>query len=148
MPEIMSYSTWYTEHGNKHKAMVEKLQAKGLSKEERVDYFDFENIVKAEPDFCFLYAENKKCHDVEHLNCYQCACPLFRFNFKGLEKVGEKTVYSYCEVNSKFGHQGFFGNAIHQDCSRCTVPHSKKYVLKNYDTNWFSIMASCTVENK
>lgn len=144
----MSYISWFTEHGNKHKTIVEKLQARGLSKEDVVDYFDFDNMVKSEPHFCYLYAENKKCHEVEHLNCYLCACPLFRFNSDGIEKIGEKTVFSYCEVNSKFGHQGVFGDAIHQDCSGCTVPHSKKYVLKNYDENWFSTMASCNLGNK
>ncbi|MDD1620719.1 MAG: hypothetical protein LUQ11_04505, partial [Methylococcaceae bacterium] len=64
----MSYITWFTEHGNKHKAIVEKLQAKGLSKENIVDYFDFDNMVKSESDFCELYADRKKCHDVENLN--------------------------------------------------------------------------------
>lgn len=141
----MSYLSWFTKHGNKHKAIVDKLQANGLNKEEIVDYFGFDNMVKSEPDFCELYADRKKCHDVEHLNCHLCACPLFRFNSNGIEKIGEKTAFSYCDVNSKFGHQGVFGVEIHQDCSQCTVPHSKKYVLKNYDENWFSIMASCDV---
>lgn len=140
----MSYRTWFTEHGNKHKAIVEKLQAKGLSKEDIVDYFDFDNMVKSESDFCELYADRKKCHDVENLNCYLCACPLFRFNSDGIEKIDDKTVFSYCEVNSKFGHQGVFGDEIHQDCSQCTAPHSKKYVLRNYD-NWFTAMTSCDV---
>jgi hypothetical protein len=95
----MSYTSWSREHGNKHKALVEKLQAKSLSKEEVVDYFDFDIMVKAEPDFCYLYADKKKCHDLKHLNCYLCACPLFRFNSDGIEKIGEKTVFSNCEVN-------------------------------------------------
>jgi hypothetical protein len=143
----MSHKYWFTDHGNKHKVLIENLRAKGLSKEEIVDYFDFDNMVKSEPDYCYLYAENKKCHDIKSLNCYLCACPLFRFNSDGIKKAGEHTAYSYCEVNSKFGKQGVFGDAIHQDCSNCSVPHSKKYVLKNYDTRWFAIMASCDIES-
>lgn len=140
----MSYLMWFTEHGNKHQIVVEKLQAKGFGKEAIVAYFDFDNMVKSDPDFCGLYADKKKCHDVKQLNCYLCACPLFRFN----SKIGAKTAFSYCEVNSKFGHQGVFGDAIHQDCSACTVPHSQKYVLSNYDANWFSIMSNCNEESE
>lgn len=144
----MTYKSWFIEHGNKHKALVEKLKAKGLTKEEIVDYFEFDNMVKSEQGFCYLYAENKKCHDVEYLNCYLCACPLFRFNSNGIKTIGEKTVFSYCEVDSKFGEQVAFDNTIHQDCSRCAVPHGKKYVLKNYSEDWFSIMSGCDIEDK
>ena len=144
----MNYKSWFAEHGNKHKAIVAKLKAKGLTKGEIVDYFEFDNMVKSEPDFCYLYAENKKCHDIEYLNCYLCACSLFRFNSNGIEDIGDKTVFSYCEVDSKFGKQDEFGDAIHQDCSKCTVPHGKKYVLRNYKEDWFSIMSSCDIEDE
>ncbi|MDH5647148.1 MAG: hypothetical protein OEZ01_14145 [Candidatus Heimdallarchaeota archaeon] len=144
----MSYKSWFSKHGEKHRVIVDKLKAKGFSKEGIVDYFCFDNMVSSEPDFCSLYAEKKKCHDVENLVCYLCACPLFRFNSTGIEKVGNKIVFSYCHVNSKFGNQGAFGDAIHQDCSKCIVPHSRKYALQNYNENWFYIMESCDIEDK
>lgn len=142
----MTYKSWFLEHGNKHKTIILKLKAKGFSKDQIIEYFEFDNMVKLEPDFCYLYPDNKKCHDMEYLNCYQCACPLFRFNSVGIEKVGEKTVFSYCEVDSKFGEQGEFGDAIHQDCSRCVIPHGKKYVERHYNEDWFAIMSDCDIE--
>ena len=61
-----------------------------LSDEEVIAYFKFENMVKKEPDFCPLYKDNKKCHDMKELNCYLCACPNFRFDDEGFKKVEEK----------------------------------------------------------
>ena len=80
----MSYKSWFLEHGNKHKAIMAKLTH--LSDEEVIAYFRFENMVEKEPDFCPLYADNKKCHDMQALNCYLCACPNFRFDDKGFKK--------------------------------------------------------------
>ena len=139
----MTYQEWYEEHANKHKTIVEKLQKKGLSKEEIVEYFDFENMVKMEKDFCLLYSENKKCHDVKTLNCYLCACPHFRFKDEGFEKIENKTKYSFCSIDAKDGKTAIYGDAIHQDCSACTVPHHKSYILKNFDYDWKNIMKKC-----
>ncbi|MBV5348753.1 hypothetical protein JZU61_03745, partial [bacterium] len=68
---------------------MEKLT--DLSESEVIEYFRFENMVVNEPKFCLLYAENKKCHETEHLNCYWCACPHFRFNDKGFSTQEGKT---------------------------------------------------------
>lgn len=126
----MSYQSWHAEHAEKHKQIVEKLSH--LSDDELIDYFKFENMVKNEPDFCPLYKDNKKCHDMENLNCYFCACPNFR--------VGEKK--SFCDINSKDGGSitspdGF----IHQDCSKCTVPHKESYVKKHFSRDWKEVMS-------
>ncbi len=146
----MSYLKWFEEHAQKHKKVVQKLLAEGLEKEAIIAYFDFDNMVKNEPDFCPLYREKneegrvgKKCHDMQQLNCYLCACPNFRFNDDGLEKIGEKTLYSNCAIDSKEGAQGIYGDAIHQDCSNCTVPHHRSYVEKHYDEDWKKIMKKC-----
>ncbi|MEN8146662.1 MAG: hypothetical protein ABFR02_03505 [Campylobacterota bacterium] len=143
----MTYLSWYEEHAAKHKAIMAKLLAKKMSRDEIIAYFDFENMVTHEPDFCPLYREKnddgvagKKCHDMERLNCYLCACPHFRFSDKGIEKKGEKTVYSLCSINSKEGVQGIYGDAIHQDCSNCSVPHHVSYIKKHYDEDWKKIM--------
>ncbi|HIP51520.1 MAG TPA: hypothetical protein EYG94_05450, partial [Campylobacterales bacterium] len=63
----MSYIKWYTEHGEKHKVIMDKLTH--LSDDEVIAYFRFDNMVKNEPDFCPLYKDNKKCHDLKELNC-------------------------------------------------------------------------------
>ncbi len=129
---------------------MKKLLAEGLSRDEIIAYFDFENMVTKEPDFCPLYREKnedgtigKKCHNMESLNCYLCACPNFRFNDEGFEKRDDKTVFSRCAIDSKDGAQGVYGDAIHQDCSKCTVPHHVSYIQKHYDEEWKTIMKEC-----
>lgn len=125
----MSYRSWYEEHAKKHKEIVESLSH--LNDDELIDYFDYENMKIKEKDFCPLYAQNKKCHHMEELNCYLCACPNFR--------VGESK--SFCAIDSKdggsIGSKGF----IHQDCSKCTVPHKKDYIKKNFSRDWREIMS-------
>ena len=129
----MSYTTWIKNHSIKHKRIINKLSS--LSDDEIIKYFDFDNMVKNEPDFCPLYKENKKCHDMEKLNCYLCACPLFRLDLK----------QSYCEINSKYGTKkegkdGF----IHQNCSNCNIPHQVPYIKKNFSKDWSFIMRDVT----
>jgi Zn-finger protein len=125
----MSYESWHKEHSAKHKTIVNKLSH--LSDNEIITYFDFENMKIKEKDFCILYTKNKKCHDIENLNCYLCACPNFR--------IGKNS--SSCDIDSKYGEiingkDGF----IHQDCSKCLVPHDIDYIKKNFDRDWSNIM--------
>ncbi len=134
----MTYKKWFDTHAQKHKKIVDKLVAKGYTKEEIVDYFDFDNMVKQENNFCYLYKDNKKCHDIKELNCYLCACPNFRFNDDGLATYNSKTIKSKCTINNgkAFSHE----NIIHHDCSSCNVPHYKSYALKNFSYDWKEIM--------
>ncbi len=134
----MSYSSWFQTHEEKHKAIMEKLTH--LSDNEVIAYFRFENMVTKEPDFCPLYKDNKKCHDIETLNCYLCACPNFRFDDKGVSKKEEKIIYSTCNIDSKEGNQYISNDAIHQDCSGCLVPHHEMYIKKIFSRDWFEIM--------
>lgn len=125
----MTYLSWHEEHSKKHKKIVDKLSH--LSDDELIEYFDFDNMVQKESNFCLLYATNEKCHKIEKLNCYLCACPHFR--------VGEKS--STCDIKSRNGASftspdGF----IHQDCSGCTIPHKVGYIKKNFSRNWKEIM--------
>lgn len=136
----MSYGKWFENHADKHKKIVEKLLSHGYTKEQIVDYFDFDNMAKEEPLFCPLYKENRKCHEMEDLNCYLCACPNFRFNDGGIAKKDDKTQYSFCAIESKDGKQSIYGDKIHQNCSKCTVPHHKEYIRKNFDLDWKKIM--------
>ncbi len=139
----MSYTNWFENHAQKHKKIVDKLIASEYSKDEIIDYFDFENMVKNEKDFCPLYADGKKCHDMEELNCYLCACPNFRFNDNGVKKVDAKIQYSFCAIDSKDGRAGIYGDKIHQDCSKCKVPHKKEYIKKYFDYDWKEVMKEC-----
>jgi len=141
----MSYEDWYIKHGKKHRAIVDRLIGQGYTKDRIIEYFDFDDMVVNEPDFCVLYTQPKKCHAVEKLNCFLCACPLFRFDDSGVEVRDGHQVRSYCEVNSKHGTQKLFGDVIHQDCKNCAVPHSQKYVQKNFDIDWFNVMRNCNV---
>jgi len=137
----MTYQEWYDDFAQKHKAIVDKLLKRGFNKEQIIDYFDFENMVESEPNFCLLYAEKKKCHEIESLNCYLCACPHFRFDDKGFEVIEKKIKYSFCAIDSKEGTLGTFGDTLHQDCSKCTIPHHKPYIRKKFDLDWKKCMS-------
>ena len=134
----MSYSTWFQTHGEKHKAIMDKLST--LSNEEVITYFRFDNMVKNEPDFCPLYKDNKKCHDMPELNCYLCACPNFRFKDEGFKQIDNKTLFSTCDIDSKDGSQYISDDAIHQNCAGCLVPHHEAYIKKVFKRDWFEVM--------
>lgn len=134
----MSYKKWFDEHAQKHKAIMNKLVH--LGDEEVIEYFQFENMVKNEVDFCPLYTQNKKCHEMEELNCYLCACPNFRFNDNGFAKEEDKTLFSTCTIESPDGDRFISESAIHQNCAGCLVPHRESYIHKVFDRNWRTIM--------
>lgn len=139
----MNYSEWFESHAKKHKNIVDKLIAKEYTKEQIIEYFDFDNMVKEEPMFCLLYKDNKKCHDMDSLNCYLCACPHFRFDDNGVKK-GTQTEYSDCAIECKHGAKFIYNNKIHQDCTSCEIPHKKSYVLKHFNFDWKKIMNKCS----
>ena len=141
----MTYLSWFEEHAQKHEKIMNKLLAKDFSKEQIIQYFDFDNMVKQEKDFCLLYKENKKCHDMQSLNCYICACQNFRFKDEGIKERDNKTQHSYWSIESRNGRQGVYGEVIHQDCSKCGVPHKVDYVRKHFDLNWKKIMRKCSL---
>jgi Zn-finger protein len=134
----MTYLAWYKRHGEKHRQLMQKLE--GMSNEEIITYFDFDHMKKTHPDFCPLYRDSKKCHDMEHLNCYLCACPYFRFDDEGLYQEKGKTVYSLCTIDAAEGKRFESGEAIHQDCSGCLLPHRRSFVRKHFSKEWFEIM--------
>ncbi|CAA6814536.1 MAG: Unknown protein [uncultured Sulfurovum sp.] len=133
----MTYMEWFKEHGEKHAAIMERLTH--LSNDEVIAYFRFDNMVENEPDFCLLYKENKKCHDLEELNCYFCACPNFRFDDEGWHMKGAK-YFSSCSIDSKEGDVFVTDTGNHQDCSKCAVPHRESYIRRHFSRNWFGVM--------
>ncbi|MBD3824631.1 MAG: hypothetical protein IE916_09005 [Epsilonproteobacteria bacterium] len=139
----MTYQEWYDSHAVKHEAIVAKLLACEYSDAQIIDYFVFENMVQKESDFCLLYATNTKCHDIEYLNCYFCACPHFRFSDTGLATHENTTQFSRCEINAKEGKLAAYGDALHQDCSACHIPHTRQYIQKKFTYKWHDAMKRC-----
>ena len=134
----VSYSGWIASHSQKHQEIMDRL--KHLDDDEMIRYFRYENMVEKEPNFCPLYAEGKQCHEMEDLNCYLCACPNFRFDDDGIEREGKRRLYSYCSIDSKSGGQFVSKDAIHQDCSKCLVPHKEAYIREHFSRDWAEIM--------
>jgi Zn-finger protein len=124
----MSYKSWHKQHYLKHKEIVDRLF--NLTDDEIIEYFDYENMKRKEEDFCILYKKNKKCHEIESLNCYLCACPNFRIDIKK----------SFCNIDSKDGGVIEIANFIHQNCSNCIVPHNKEYIKTIFNRDWNKIM--------
>ncbi|HZF69424.1 hypothetical protein [Sulfuricurvum sp.] len=141
----MTYTKWFQTHAQKHQNILARLTKEGLSAEHIVEYFEFENMAKKEPDFCLLYATKTKCHDIPHLNCYWCACPYFRFNDNAAADKEGIIRYSYCAINAPQGKVFQHENSIHHDCSDCTVPHDPKTILKNFSTKWNETMKECNL---
>lgn len=119
----MTYTEWAADEAVRKSELVKKLQAQNKSAAEIVAYFDFENMAKEEPLYCPLYSTNTKCHPIEKLNCFFCGCPYFVYDDNGIAVAQEKTVYSTCTINCTKGSKFHTDTAIHQDCSKCTVPH-------------------------
>ena len=132
---------WLESHAKKHQQIIQKLLYKGYSKNEIIQYFEYTNLSQKEPDFCPLFAQKKKCHEMEGLNCYFCGCPHFRFYSYPKDRI-----YSYCAIKSLDGEQKCYSNSFHQDCSNCIVPHKKEYILQNYTLKWFDKMKVCKKE--
>jgi hypothetical protein len=144
---LSGYKSWLEKQCEGHAKIVEKLLEKGYDKAQIIDYFEYENMRKSEVDFCPLYKDNTKCHDTQYLNCYLCACPNFRFSDLGFQRV-DGVEYSNCGINSKDGIQKNFDGQIHQDCSKCIVPHEKKYITKHFDESLEKIMKNCDLSVK
>jgi len=137
----MKYIDWFSEHAYKHKKIVDSLSHLKIDK--IIEYFDYDNMRQKHSNFCPLYASNSKCHDMKKLNCYLCGCPYFRFDDNGLYLDDNKNmVYSYCIKN--YGEKIIAENKIHQDCSKCTIPHTKKFISENFNLDWKNIMKYVT----
>jgi len=140
----MTYQEWFETHASKHAVIMKKVEH--LDNLEVIEYFRFEKMVVHEPDFCLLYAENKKCHEVKNLNCYWCACPYFRFNDAGFSTENGRTLYSTCSIESKEGKHFISDTSIHQDCTRCLIPHQENTLKKEFNRNWRITMEKAPCE--
>ena len=84
----MTYTQWFEMHESKHHHLTQRLIKEGLNQDEIIAYYRFENMVEKEKAFCELYQTKTKCHEMEELNCYLCACPNFRFTEEPQKKRG------------------------------------------------------------
>jgi Zn-finger protein len=85
-----------------------------------IEEWDFEKRKKSHPEECPCYSLDKKCHDIEDLNCLFCLCP----NYDIGVKEGK------CNIESPNGkhidnHEGKI-----LDCSDCNLMHIKGNVKK------------------
>ena len=88
---------------------------------EVIESWDYEKRKKENLKKCFLYALNKKCHNIDgQFNCFFCLCPMYDMNIKE----------GRCKINSpdaKYidNHEGKI-----LDCSDCDFPHKKENAIK------------------
>lgn len=131
----MTYTEWKT--SNKEKKVKILLKLHNKTNVEIAEYFSYKNMVKNEKDFCSLYKENLKCHDMDNLNCFHCGCPHFQYteDKTGLFTQDGLPVLSKCNVNAIQSKQFTATRAIHQDCSDCLIPHTFLYTTKTIKDN-------------
>jgi hypothetical protein len=137
----MKYGEWFDIFGEKHRRIIESLP--GLEKNDLIGFFRYENMRREHPEFCPLYREGEKCHDMDDLNCYLCACPHFRFCDEGIDVINGKIRYSLCAIDATAGKVVETGKGIHQDCSDCLLPHHHGFIRKHFDRKWNKIMEKC-----
>ncbi len=129
----MTYTEWSTDHKLKRAKVQRQLEGWGLSQEEVIDYFDYDNMAKNQPKFCGLYKTKARCHTVDKLNCYQCGCPYFKYTDSPTPNLQGKKRFSSCSINSKFSKAFELDGNIHCDCTGCTIPHTTKSARANYE---------------
>ena len=142
----MTYHDWFIQHAQKHREIVSRLEH--LSDDEVIAYFRYDNMVEHEPDFCPLYARGTRCHEMEDLNCYLCACPHFRFRDEGIGEEEGAVVKSTCAIDAPGGSQSKHADVIHHNCSGCTIPHTDRYIRGRFDRDWMTIMGECEVSEE
>lgn len=127
----MTFSEWINEYTKRKLDVIHKLKDLQFNKTDIIEYFDFSNMVKNEPDFCPLYSINggTKCHDFDNLNCFYCACPFFQYSDDEPIRGNELSI---CTIDSKFASKFKSNDNFQCDCSDCLLPHRKSFVKKMY----------------
>jgi len=134
----VSYDEWLKEFKAKRSEIVRRLVADGYSDREIAAYFEFDNMKVKQDKFCPLYSQNKKCHNVEYLNCFNCACPYFEIIDEPIE-IDDRKLVSWCTIDSKYAKLFVDDNDnVHCDCTDCTVPHTKKSAVKYVSRETFT----------
>lgn len=124
----MTFLEWTIKHKEDRGTILEKLKDKTV--DEVAEYFNYENMVEAELSFCPLYATKTKCHNIDNLNCFLCACPFFEYSDTVPITIKDGIeVMSICNINSKEANTYIVGNKQQCDCSNCTIPHKQHNVV-------------------
>ena len=99
---------------------IKKLSREIISKriDSLIEEYDFESRKKSHSEECICYKQNKKCHNLEKLNCFFCFCPHYDIE---KEKGG-------CKINSSKGKYIKQGDKEIFDCSNCDYPHKRNNV--------------------
>ena len=110
----MKHSEWNI----KHKALIASIVLTHQFKtvEDEVEYFQYDNMIRTDPDFCPLYKSKQICHPMKELNCRCCACPHFSYN-------QDETRFS-CKARGILSSP----EASFLPCNTCTIPHTQKFV--------------------
>jgi len=86
-----------------------------LNRADNFKYYRYSNLIRKEPDFCPLFALNKKCHNIPNLNCWNCYCSYYDRQY-----IDEKNeLVGRCSIGNK---NGKYTRGI-WDCSDCHLPH-------------------------
>jgi len=85
-----------------------------------IDEFDFEKRKVLHPEECICYQQDKKCHDIEKLNCFFCFCPKYDNSIKE----------GRCRINSPKAKYIECKEGKILDCSECDFPHNKENIKK------------------
>lgn len=117
MPTSNAFKEFERTQNQKRDEVAEKYALKAAN---IPDFFEYDTLKAHEKDFCPLYAQGIKCHDLGYLNCYFCACPYYIY----------KDSKTLCKINSRFAyyHKGVL------DCSNCYIPHRKGFVKARLKT--------------
>lgn len=124
----MTYTEWGTDHLEKIDPILNELKGESISA--IIDYFDYENMVKEQLDFCPLYRTYTKCHVTYKLNCLLCSCNHFQYSDHepiSVKPDGTK-VMSICNIGSKQAQEFIVDGVSHCDCSKCCIPHTISHV--------------------
>jgi len=149
----MTYEEWYADNYKKKQEILERLQ--GKSPREIVDYFDYDNMILREPDYCPLYKDKMKCHNMDDLNCFFCACPYFLYGNNNnpieIDRDNNTEIMSKCSIKSKFKDVFTYIQDDTKkkacDCSGCYIPHKKEFVYRYIKNKMFNnpIEDSCSL---
>lgn len=128
----MTFKEWEIDHNSKVDTILKKLG--NISHEEVTNYFNYDNMIKAEPNFCELYKTNSKCHDMDDLNCFLCGCPFFKYSDETPILIEDGVeVMSICVINSKNAGAYVQDGKQQCDCSGCIIPHKQRFVKKHLE---------------
>lgn len=94
-----------------------------------IEEWDFEKRKGTHPEECICYTQNKKCHNIENLNCLFCYCPNYDMSVKeGTCRISSVKVKYVDKHEKKI-----------LDCTDCDFPHKKENIKKILIENLYNL---------